>query len=66
MGEFNQFLQVGKAKLKSFSGEKAKQLNHHATAVLTRHQYDYAIIHVRVNDCLNNFLRPVNHPIWWS
>ena len=53
MGEFNQFLQEGKAYLKPFPGAKAKQLNHHATAVLAQHQYDSAIIHVGINDLLN-------------
>ena len=53
MGVFNQFLQEGKAYLKSFPGGKAKQLNHHATAVLAQHQYDSAIIHVEMNDLLN-------------
>ena len=53
MGEFNQFLQEGKAYLKSFPGAKAKQLNHHATVVLAQHQYDSTIIHVGINDLLN-------------
>ena len=53
MGEFNQFLQEGKAYLKPFPGAKAKQLNHHATVVLAQHQYDSAIIHVGINDLLN-------------
>ena len=53
MGEFNQFLQEGKAYLKPFPGAKAKQLNHHATAVLAQHQYDTAIIHVGINELLN-------------
>ena len=46
-------MQEGKAYLNPFSGAKAKQLNHHATAVLAQHQYDSAIIHVRINDLLN-------------
>ena len=53
MGEFNPFLQEGKADLKPFPGAKAKQLNHRATAVLAQHQYDSTIIHVGVNDLLN-------------
>ena len=53
MGEFNQLLQEGKAYLKPFPGAKVKQLNHHATAVLARHQYDSIIIHVGINDLLN-------------
>ena len=28
-------------------------VDHHATAVLARHQYDSAIIHVGINDLLN-------------
>ena len=50
MSEFNQFLQEEKAYLKPFPGAKAKQL--YATAVLAQHQYDYAIIHVGINDLL--------------
>ena len=41
MSGFNQFLQERRAYLKSFLGAKAKQLSHHATAVLAQHQYDY-------------------------
>ena len=53
MGGFNQFLQERRAYLKSFLGAKAKQLSHHATAVLAQHQYDSWIIHVGINDLLN-------------
>ena len=53
MGEFNPFLQEGKADHKPFPRAKAKQLNHRATAVLAQHQYDSTIIHVGVNDLLN-------------
>ena len=53
MGEFNQFLQEGKIHLKPFPGAKAKNLNHHSTAVLAQHQYDSVIIHVGINDLLN-------------
>ena len=53
MGEFNQFLQEGKAYLKPFPRAKAKQLNHHATAILAQHQYDSAIIHIGINELLN-------------
>ena len=41
MDEFNQLLQERKAYIKSFPGAKAKQLNHHATAALAQHQYDF-------------------------
>ena len=50
MGEFNQYLQEGKAYLKPFPGAKAKQVNHHVTAALVQHQYDSIIIHVGIND----------------
>ena len=53
MSEFNQFLQERKAYLKPFPGVKAKQLNHHRTAVLAQHLYDFAIIHVAINDLPN-------------
>ena len=53
LGEFNQFLQEGKAYLNLFPGAKAKQLNHHATEFLAGHYYDSAIIHVGINDLLN-------------
>ena len=53
MGGFNKFLQEGKAYFKSFPGVKAKQLNHHVTAVLAQHQYDSSIVHVGINELLN-------------
>ena len=53
MGEFNQYLQEGKAYLKPFPEAKAKQVNHHATAALVQHQYDSIIIHVGINDLWN-------------
>ena len=56
MGDFNQFLQEGKDYLEPSPRAKAKQLNHYATAVLARHQYDTAIIHVGIN----NLVRVLN------
>ena len=53
MGESNQFSQELKSYLKPFPGAEAKQLNHHATAVLAEKHYDSAIIHVGINDLLN-------------
>ena len=47
------FCKKEKLILKPFPGAKAKQLNHHATAVLAQHQYDTAIIHVGINELLN-------------
>ena len=48
------FCKKEKLILKPFPGAKAKQLNHHATAVLAQHQYDSAIIHVgMINGLLN-------------
>ena len=55
MGEFNKSLQEGKAYLKHFPRAKAKQLNHHATAVLAQHYYDSTMIHVGINDLLNGW-----------
>ena len=46
-------IKEGNAYLKPFPGAKAKQFNHHATAVLAQHQYDSTIIHVGINDLLN-------------
>ena len=53
MGEFNQFLQEGKANLEHFPGAKARQLNHLATAVSAQHQYYSPIILFGINDLLN-------------
>ena len=53
MGEFNQFLQEGKAYLEHFPGAKARQLNHLATAVSAQHQYYSPIILFGINDLLN-------------
>ena len=53
MGELKESLQEGKAYLNAFPGPKAKQLNHHATAVLAQHQYDSTVIHDVINDLLN-------------
>ena len=46
-------IKAGKAYLKPFPRAKAKQINHHETAVLAQHQYDSTIIHVGINDLLN-------------
>ena len=52
MDEFNQFSQEGKAYIKSFPEAKAKQLNHHATAALTQHQYDSESFMLGLTICL--------------
>ena len=52
MGDFNQFLQEGKAYLNSLLA-KIKQLNHHTASVLAQHQYGSLIIHVEINDLLS-------------
>ena len=49
MGEFNQFLQEGRAYFKPSPQAKAKHLKHYATAVKEQHNYDSAIIHVGIN-----------------
>ena len=53
--ELNESLQEGKAYLNASPAPKAKQLNHHATAVLAQHHYDSTVIHVGINDLLNGF-----------
>ena len=53
MGEFNRFLKQGTANLKSFLGTKPKQLNYHATPILSEHQYYVRVIHVGITDLLN-------------
>ena len=53
IGKFNKFLKEGAAYLKSFPGAKAKQLNYHASPILSEHQYDAAVIHVKINSLLN-------------
>ena len=53
MGEFNNFLKQGTANLKSFLETTRKQLNDHATPILSEHQYDATVIHVAITDLLN-------------
>ena len=50
MGELNCHINGWKVHLKSFSGSKANQLNHHRIPNMEEHQYDAAAIHVEIND----------------
>ena len=54
MREFNNHLEEGIAHLKAFPGSKSQQLNHNSIPILQEYEYDRAIIHVGINDLIEN------------
>ena len=52
--EFNSLVKKGYAKMKSFPGATSKELLHYVDPTLKDGIYNTAIIHVGVNDLLNN------------
>ena len=52
--EFNSLVKKGYAKMKSFPGATSKELLHYVDPTLRDGIYNTAIIHVGVNDLLNN------------
>ena len=54
MKQFNSYIHGGKVYLKASPGAKADQLNHHIKPSLEEYEYDTAIIHVGINDILQN------------
>ena len=54
MKHFNSRVKSWKIQLKSFFGARASQLNHYITPTLEKYNYDFAIIHVGINDILRN------------
>ena len=54
MSKFNSCINGANVQLKSFSGCKAKQLDHHAIPELQEQYCDVAAIHVGINDLLNS------------
>ena len=54
MKDLNSNVKGGKIHLKSLAGAKASQLNHYIIPKLEEYKYDCAIIHVDINDILQN------------
>ena len=54
MNEFNKFVKNGRETLKSFPGETSKGLAHYVLCTLQDNNFDTAIIHVAINNLLNN------------
>ena len=54
MREFNNHLLETIAHLKAFLGSKSQQLKHHSIPSLEERKYDGAIIHVGINDLIEN------------
>lgn len=52
--EFNKYLTSGTAKFKSFPGATSKELLHYVEPTLEQYSFNTAIIHVGVNDIINN------------
>ena len=53
MKDFNAAVRGGTVHLKSFTGSKPVQLNHHVKPTLEDYTYSAAIIHVCINDILH-------------
>ena len=56
MRDFNQQFKNGYAKFKSFPGCNSKEMLHYIETTLETGFYDSEILHVGVNDLLNNKL----------
>ena len=54
MKDLNSCVKGGKIHLKSFPGAKANQLKHYIKPKLEEYKYDFAIVHVGINDNLRN------------
>ena len=54
MKHLNSQLKEGRKHLKASPGAKANQLNHYVIPTLDKFDYDWAIIHVSINDILQS------------
>ena len=54
MKDLNSHVKGGEIHLKSLAGAKASQLNHYIIPTLEEYKYDCTIIHVDINDILQN------------
>lgn len=59
MNEFNKFANNGKRTLKGFPGATSKELAHYVLLILQDNKFVTAVIHVGINDLLNNSSKEV-------